>query len=115
MAKNKAQVKKCIKEYYKTIGKKYKLDYMILYGSYANGHPREFSDIDLALISNDFNGNYIEILKFLSIAQMKSEDIIDIEPVIYSTDEYENTAKGTFLHEIKRTGRLIFKKGKFLI
>ena len=28
----------------------------ILYGSYARGNPDEFSDIDVALISDDFSG-----------------------------------------------------------
>ncbi|MFQ5824770.1 MAG: nucleotidyltransferase domain-containing protein [bacterium] len=31
-----------------------------LYGSFAKGHPNEFSDIDLALISEDFTGDWFE-------------------------------------------------------
>ena len=115
MVKTKTQLKKEIKEYYAVINKKYKLDYIILYGSYVKGHPRSFSDVDLALISDDFNDDYIKTLKFLSTARMNSDNIIDIEPVIYSTDEYNNTEKGSFLHEIKRTGKVVFRKGRFLI
>ncbi len=113
MVKNKNQLKKCIKKYYEIISKKYKIGYIILYGSYANGHPREYSDIDLAIISDGFNSNYLKTLVFLSKATDEA-DAIDIEPVVYSTKEYKNTEKGTFLDEIKRTGKLIFKNGKFL-
>ncbi len=114
MAKTKTELKKCIKNYYNVISKKYRIDYIILYGSYANGHPKEFSDIDLALISNDFNGNFRDVIEFLSFAR-EDANAIDIEPVIYSTEEYRNTERGSFLYEIKRTGKVILKQGKWRI
>ncbi len=33
---------------------------MYLYGSYASGHPNEWSDMDVAVVSADFSGNVIE-------------------------------------------------------
>lgn len=44
-------------------------DKIILYGSYAKGNPREDSDIDLVVISNDFkNMNLRERLEILGLA-----------------------------------------------
>lgn len=113
MDKNKNRIKNIINRYYKVIKAKYKIDYMLLYGSYANGKANKYSDIDLAIILDEFKENYLEIIEFLSLARKYAKSI-DIEPVVYSTKEYKNTEKGTFLDEIKRTGKLIFKNGKFL-
>ncbi|MEW5693031.1 MAG: nucleotidyltransferase domain-containing protein [Candidatus Hydrogenedentota bacterium] len=112
MAKTKAQIKKSIKKYYKLIKDKYNIKYIILYGSYANGHPGEYSDIDLALISDDFFKDYAETLYTLSTACRKAD--IDIEPIVFSVKEFERPESASFIFEIKKTGKIVFKYPDFV-
>jgi predicted nucleotidyltransferase len=79
-----------------------------LYGSYAHGKAREHSDIDIAVISPFFRGRGIrERQEFLGLA---FGDIYEpIEPLGYTPEEYEHAEPGTMLHEIKRTGIVIYQ------
>ena len=44
-----------IKKYIEKISQYYKIEAIILFGSYAKGTENEDSDIDIAIISSDFN------------------------------------------------------------
>ncbi|MBI5740970.1 MAG: nucleotidyltransferase domain-containing protein [Nitrospirae bacterium] len=71
---------------------------IILYGSYAQGNPREDSDIDLIVISEDFRHmNLRERLETLGLAAGRVFE--PIEAIGYTEEEVKNT-KGTFLEEI---------------
>jgi predicted nucleotidyltransferase len=72
---------------------------MVLYGSYAKGMPREESDIDILVISNDFkNMNLRERLELLGIAAGKVFE--PIEAIGYTEEEAEADKKGTFLEAV---------------
>ncbi|GBE01247.1 nucleotidyltransferase domain protein [bacterium BMS3Abin08] len=74
---------------------------IILYGSFASGHPREDSDIDLIVISDDFkNMNFRERLEILGLAAGRVFE--PIEAIGYTEEEIKDT-KGTFLEEILPT------------
>ncbi|MCK5506283.1 MAG: nucleotidyltransferase domain-containing protein [Thermodesulfovibrionia bacterium] len=71
---------------------------IILYGSYAGGNPREDSDIDLIVISDNFaQMNLRERLETLGLAAGKVFE--PIEAIGYTEEELKDT-KGTFLEEI---------------
>jgi predicted nucleotidyltransferase len=72
---------------------------VILFGSYAKKTAHEYSDIDLALVSDDFSGSWPEDRDRLAHATAL---FYNIEPRPYSTDYFE---KGDpFIDEIKQTG-----------
>lgn len=72
---------------------------ILLYGSYAKGTPREDSDIDLIVISEDFKAmNLRERLELLGIAAGRVFE--PIEALGYIEEEIEVEKKGTFLEEI---------------
>jgi len=81
------------------------LDKVILFGSYANNNQREFSDIDVALVSNVFSGFGFDDRRFFS--RINNEiNFIDIEPQTYPTEYFE---KGDpFINEIIKTGIEIY-------
>ncbi len=84
------------------------LQKVVLFGSYARGNAHEWSDIDFALISNDFkNMNHSHLIAFL-VSKLKDIDS-RIEVLTYSLDEYEIASHLTFLGEIKRTGQVIYE------
>ncbi|MCX7047405.1 MAG: nucleotidyltransferase domain-containing protein [Candidatus Sumerlaeota bacterium] len=72
----------------------------ILFGSHACGQAREWSDIDIALVSNDFEGNpFLDIQK---IARATWTVDSRIEPKTFRPEEFNE--EDFFVHEILRTG-----------
>jgi predicted nucleotidyltransferase len=71
---------------------------IILFGSYAKGNPREDSDIDLVVISDDFKKlNLRERLEILGLAAGRVFE--PIEALGYTKDEIK-TKKESFVGEI---------------
>jgi len=99
MVKTKREIKAIIKRYEEELRKLgIRPQKVILYGSYARGIPREDSDIDLIVISEDFkNMNLRERLETLGLASGRVFE--PIEAVGYTEEEVKDT-KGTFLEEI---------------
>lgn len=71
---------------------------VLLYGSYSNGEPTEHSDIDIAVIMNNFSGNWLK----LSAQLWRYTENIDtrIEPILLD----ETNDKSGFCEYIMQTG-----------
>ena len=79
---------------------------LILFGSYARGNAKEYSDIDLAVISDWFEGKpKIESMQYLSRIAAAYNSLIEALP--FTEDEYTNLDKRSFLASIIKTGRKI--------
>ena len=76
---------------------------IILFGSYVNGNPHEYSDIDIAVIVNDFQGNWLDMAAALHGLTRRVS--IDIEP--HMMDEAND--RSGFLAHIKKTGEIIYE------
>lgn len=72
----------------------------ILYGSYANGHVREESDIDVALISPVFTGDRFEDRRRIVPLRRKIDS--RIEPMPFTPACFSEG--GNLIDEIKKTG-----------
>lgn len=60
-----------------------------LYGSYANGTYNEWSDIDLAIISDDFSGNsFLDKVNLIDIIFQSGKDI---SPMPFKSEDFENS------------------------
>jgi uncharacterized protein len=61
----------------------------ILFGSYANGNANEWSDVDLAIVSDKFSGNRFDdkdmIRKFKAVVNW------DISPLPYTPQDFYNS------------------------
>lgn len=80
-----------------------KIEQFYLYGSYAKGNPRKYSDIDVALVVGQLDDNY-DVLKTEPLLWKLTRQVDDrIEPVLIARD----TDYAGFLDEIQRTGILI--------
>ena len=73
----------------------------ILYGSYAKGTQHEWSDIDVALVADEFTGFYMEDKKLFPYIGIKKPYII-VEAVTFSTDYFNDG--DPFINEIVKTG-----------
>ena len=83
-----------------------RVESIVAFGSYAAGTAQEHSDIDLAVISDDFQG--IDIFKRLEIvgtALARAKIMEPIEALAYTRKEYDSRQQGTFLgDEVKAKG-----------
>ena len=74
---------------------------VILFGSYTRNRQHEWSDIDVALVADEFTGIGFDDAKFFSSVNIKKPYIL-IEAKTYPTGYFK---KGDpFIDEIKRTG-----------
>jgi len=89
-----------IKKYIEAISRHYKIDAIILFGSYAKGTNTENSDIDIAVVSSDIKDRVEDMAKL-----MKLRRAIDlrIEPHPIKTEEFRKN-ETPFIDEIIRTG-----------
>jgi predicted nucleotidyltransferase len=84
-----------------------RVEAIVLYGSYVTGTPNEDSDIDVAVISPDFEGvppwRRQEIIAVLTLPRDRR-----LAPIGYPSSEYHNPGRHSFLREIIRTGRVVY-------
>jgi len=78
-------------------------DAILLFGSHANGTPTEYSDIDIAIVCNGFEGDWYETT--IALARLAREFSFDIEP--HLMDETQDDSG--FVEQVLRTGEVIFR------
>ena len=103
-----AEPKQAIDDFIRLLQKGIRVEAVILYGSYANTNPHEWSDIDLAIISPDFEGKSLPERQ-RTISKLTFERVSRIEPIGYPSSEYHNPGRHSFLREIIRTGRAVYE------
>ena len=83
-----------------------KVDRIILFGSYAMGNAREGSDIDVAVISEDFKDmNLLQRLETIGFALGKAKIMEPIEALGYTKKEFASKNRGSFIgDEVKPKG-----------
>ncbi|MCL2195314.1 MAG: nucleotidyltransferase domain-containing protein [Oscillospiraceae bacterium] len=76
---------------------------IVLFGSYANDTAHAYSDIDIAIILNDFRGNYLETSK--QLYKLRRNISADIEPhLLDAADD-----KSGFVRHVFNTGQVIYQ------
>ena len=83
---------------------------VILFGSYVNGNPHEFSDIDIAVVLDDYRGDWLETAVLLQRLRRGVDDDAPggIEPHLM---DLANDQSG-FLDYIQKNGEVIYSKQK---
>ena len=110
MAKAGIANSKEIKRFINRTEKEIDIEKIIIFGSYAWGKQNKCSDIDLAVISDDFKlMNHFERMVYLGKLAWWA-DAVTVEALGFTLDEYKNATKLDFLGEIKRTGKIIYEK-----
>ena len=104
MALSEDQVAKIIRGFIAELKREIPIKEFILFGSYAKGDPKEYSDIDLAVISDWFAGKpRIENMQYLSRVAASYNSLIEALP--FTEEEYRNLDKRSFLANIIQSGR----------
>ena len=99
---DKSQVLEKVVQYATLVSEKMKPQKIVLYGSYAKGNWKEESDIDIAVIVDTVDGDFLETEAMLYKLRRNIDD--RIEPVLF---EEENDESG-FLDEILKHGQVIY-------
>jgi predicted nucleotidyltransferase len=85
------------------VHQKYDVKKIILYGSYAKGHPSKDSDIDIGVVIDaPIEADKIDITATLFHFSRQIDTAM--EPFCILWNEYKNCEKGTILSEIITTG-----------
>lgn len=93
-------IMKSIQKYIEKISQYYKIEAIILFGSYAKGTENEDSDIDIAIISSDFNDIIEDGAKLIGLT-WKIDTRIEPHPI--KTEDYKKVSN-PFVKEVMNTG-----------
>ena len=108
MVTAKVDLKRIVKEFVSRLEPEIHVKKVILYGSYARGRADEWSDIDIAVISDDFKSmDAFKQAEFIALRKKGCDS--RLEPLAFTLKEYETASHLTFLGEIKRTGKIIYE------
>ena len=94
------EIMESIQKYIEKISQYYKIDTIILFGSYAKGTQNEDSDIDIAIISSDFKDIIDDGAKLIGLT-WKIDTRIEPHPI--TTEDYEKVSN-PFVKEVVDTG-----------
>lgn len=82
-----------------------KAEKIILYGSYAHGTAREDSDIDLIVVSSDFERKNIrERLELLGIASARIME--PVQALGFTPEEMDSHDRSSFIKEVLEYGKV---------
>ncbi len=91
-----------VKEFADIIVAEFNPNIIVLFGSYAKGTENEYSDIDVAVIVDEIEGNYLDVLS--KLYKMRRKIDVRIEPHIFETGSDESG----LLHEVLTTGNILY-------
>lgn len=98
--------KLAVRKYVNELKKEIVIDRVILFGSYARGNPKSYSDIDLAIFSKDFKDKD-EIRNMQYLFQKTMAVDTSIEPHPFHPRDLRSPIKGTVVYEILKTGKRV--------
>jgi predicted nucleotidyltransferase len=107
MATSTNKIIKIIKKYIEELKKhNIPIDKAIIFGSYAKGKAKLYSDIDIALISDFFTGDRFEDRRKIIPYRRKIDN--RIEPIPFRPEDFDNG--GILVKEIKKEGINVLRK-----
>ena len=95
---DKTEVINKLKRYKELLSQHISFDKMIMFGSYARDSQREDSDVDVAIIVDEIQGDYFSTRPLLWRVRREVDD--RIEPILFETKHDESG----FLEEVMRNG-----------
>ena len=100
---DKSTVREIAANYTRVIRQVYNPKQVILFGSYVNGTPNAESDIDIAVVFEHVEGDFLE--QWGRLIRLCEGVSYDIEPHMLD----ESSSRSGFLDHIRNTGEVIFQ------
>jgi predicted nucleotidyltransferase len=101
---DKEAVKGIVVDYSNEVRKMLEPTRIILFGSHVNGKPNELSDIDVAVLVKDFEGDWSNMLTKLYGLKW-ADKFTDIEPHLLD----ENHDPSGFVEHVIKTGEVVYR------
>ncbi len=99
-----AKIRRIINQYIKELGKnKIHIQRAVMFGSYSKGLSREWSDIDIALVSDAFDG--VRMRDRNKIRRITLSISSDLSPIPFRPEDF--TTEDPLVREILETGTTI--------
>jgi len=90
-----------VKRFGQAVGKTYKVQVMLVFGSQAKGTAHQYSDIDVCVVSNHFPQDSNLVRQDLTKLARQIDERIEVHPM--RTEDYNNRYY-TFAKEIRTNG-----------
>jgi len=100
---DKRAVDSTVKRYPEAVTKELSPAAVVLFGSYVVGNVHEDSDIDIAVIFDGFQGDWLETSS--KLWRLRRGISYDIEPILLDSQD----DKSGFVANIYKTGQVVFK------
>ncbi|OGU81668.1 MAG: hypothetical protein A2499_16170 [Stygiobacter sp. RIFOXYC12_FULL_38_8] len=95
-----SDINNIINKFISLVSVEFPLKSVYLFGSYANGKAKEYSDVDLAVVSDEFEGSRFFDKKKLNKYILQTSTDLEVHP--FRTDDF--TEDNPFAKEIMQTG-----------
>lgn len=104
---DKPTVRQIAQRYAEKVSKELAPKSIILFGSYANGNPHLYSDIDIAVVFNDYKDDWLDTAAFLQRLRRGIDDdtLGGIEPHLFD----EASDHSGFLAHIVEVGEVLYQ------
>jgi predicted nucleotidyltransferase len=103
-----ATVANQIERFVALLSRELDVEQVVLFGSRAYGHPHEWSDIDLAVVSVSFVGlGRVARLEWLERVAWAAQAHA-VEPVGFTPQEYAEASKLSLLGEVREKGIVVY-------
>jgi predicted nucleotidyltransferase len=108
MVRDAEELAEAVRRFVRAVERAAPVERVILFGSYAAGTQRAYSDIDLAVISPAFEAlPLLEAYRLLYLA--KDESDLLIQPLPLTPAEISAPAPGSLAAEILRAGKVVYE------
>jgi len=97
---SKSDINNIVNKFISLVSDEFPLKRVYLFGSYAKGNAKDYSDVDLAVVSDKFEGSRFFDKQKLNKYIMKTS--IDLEVHPFRTEDF--TEDNPFVKEILQTG-----------
>jgi uncharacterized protein len=105
---NAVELDRIIDDFRERVSEGLTIEALVLYGSYACGVPNDDSDIDLAIVSPDFEGVGMSRRQEI-LAHLAFDADARISPIGYPSSAYHSPGPHSFVREIINTGRVVYR------
>lgn len=107
MVKTISEIRKAVKEYRDELKRhNIRITKVLLYGSYAKGHPKPYSDIDLIVVSPDL-ARFSPLRRQELLAELTMNIDAPLEVIGYTPEEFKKSNHTIFGQIIQETAKLL--------